>query len=82
MYWLYTLCTLVLSSGGDVVYTSNKDPSGPRVVGAGISGLSNASLDEPWQKVEKGKKAFSEIVKTPDINLTDRLFKLLSDNTR
>ncbi len=75
------VCVLILSGVGGVVYTSNQDPSGPLVMGPGVSGLSNATLDEPWQKVERGKEMFSEIIKSPDSNLTDRLLKLLSDDT-
>ena len=64
------------------MYTSNQDPSAPRQLAPGVYGLSNCLLDSPWQKVQRGKAAFTDIVSSPDSNLTDKLFKLLSDDTR
>ena len=64
------------------MYTSNQDPSTPRELGPGVYSLSNCLLDSPWQKVQRGKAVFTDIVNSPDSSLTDRLFKLLSDDTR
>ena len=76
------LKAICCSGDGGVAYRSNHDPSGSRSLGPGVYGLSNSTLDSPWHKVKRGKEMFADIVKSPDSNLTDRLLKLLSDDTR
>ncbi|XP_064404620.1 transport and Golgi organization protein 2 homolog [Halichondria panicea] len=77
----FSLITADLCGKGGVAYRSNYDPSGSRLLGPGVYGLSNSTLDSPWHKVKRGKETFADIVKSPDSNLTDRLLKLLSDDT-
>lgn len=81
--YLILKAKLICCSGkGGVAYRSNYDPSGSRLLGPGVYGLSNSTLDSPWHKVKRGKETFADIVKSPDSNLTDRLLKLLSDDAR
>ena len=61
---------------------SNRDPEGVRVLSPGVYGLSNSLIDSPWQKVDQGKKRFSDIISSPSHTLTDDLLALLSDDTR
>jgi len=44
-------------------------------LGSGVYGLSNALLDTPWPKVEKGKKDFNDLI-TRNVN-TESLLDLL-----
>lgn len=62
-------------------YFSNRDPDGaPRALEPGLYGLSNALLDTPWPKVERGRaaldKALSEGLTHP------RLLEILRDRAR
>ena len=60
---------------------SNRDPECVRVLSPGTYGLSNSLINSPWQKVDKGKKMFSDIISSPSQTLTDDLLGLLSDDT-
>eukprot|EP00043_Microstomoeca_roanoka_P002392 m.38060 g.38060 ORF g.38060 m.38060 type:complete len:305 (+) comp11455_c0_seq3:261-1175(+) len=52
-------------------------------VPAGIHGLSNASLNDPWFKVKKGKERLSELDLTqPEDELIPDLFEMLSDEEK
>jgi uncharacterized protein with NRDE domain len=48
----------------------------------GIYGLSNALLDTPWAKVERGKTALSALLKEKMDPSPEALFALLTDRTR
>ncbi|MCP4161613.1 MAG: NRDE family protein [Deltaproteobacteria bacterium] len=48
---------------------------------SGIYGVSNASIDTPWPKLEKGKKEFSQLLKDDRLNKED-FFKLLRDDSK
>jgi uncharacterized protein with NRDE domain len=61
----------------EIAYYSNR-AAGVRILKPGIYGLSNHLLDTAWQKVEKGKKALSEIISREEIE-QNKLFELLSD---
>ena len=54
---------------------------GVHPINAGIHGLSNALLDTPWPKVEKGKTKLRHLIKTNAVNSND-LFTLLYDDER
>lgn len=47
----------------------------------GTYGLSNASLDTPWPKVERGKRAFQSIVTENNLDI-EKLFTLLKDDQK
>ena len=53
--------------------------SDPRQIPAGITGLSNHLLDEPWHKITYGKQVFKNIL-SRSFRL-DTFFELLSDRT-
>jgi uncharacterized protein with NRDE domain len=60
-------------------YFSNSDGMAPRLLPAGIYGLSNARLDTPWPKVERGKALLRSLLSgdetTSDVpvSVVDRL---------
>ena len=63
-------------------YYSNRPhdhaPAKPVLLEHGFHALSNARLDTPWPKVERGKAAFMQLVRSNQIN-TDALFAMLAD---
>ena len=60
-----------------IVYVSNRgDPA--RELPPGVYGLSNASLDTPWNKVTRSKKALETLVAKQEIDV-EPLFALLAD---
>ena len=50
----YAGFNLLLTDGASLAYLSNRG-SDLRELPAGIYGLSNATLDTPWEKVERSK---------------------------
>lgn len=48
----------------------------------GYYGLSNASLDKPWPKIERGKQALADYCESHQEIDTRALFRLLGDNTQ
>jgi uncharacterized protein with NRDE domain len=51
-------------------------------LGPGIHGLSNADLDTPWPKVQRGKSALAEQLRSADTSLSPAgLLSVLSDTT-
>jgi uncharacterized protein with NRDE domain len=47
----------------------------------GVHGLSNHLLDTPWPKVEKGKKAFKNIISETTVD-TESIFAMLADSEK
>jgi uncharacterized protein with NRDE domain len=45
---------------GETLWFAGARAEAPRELGPGIYGISNASLDTPWPKVEQGKAAFTD----------------------
>lgn len=71
---------LVYSKKDDaLLYYSNVE-NHIRTLGPGIYGLSNASLNTPWPKVERGKRAFQSCI-TPEPHMAC-LFNMLNDDTK
>lgn len=70
---------LVMDAAGLYHYSNRGDDIAP--VTPGIHGLSNALLDTPWPKVERGKAALEQAVSgaAPD---PESLLNLLEDQTR
>jgi uncharacterized protein with NRDE domain len=59
----YAGFNLLAGSHGELHYCSNRmSANEPQALSPGIYGLSNGLLDEPWPKVELGKKALSEVL--------------------
>lgn len=62
-------------------YYSNRFDAEPRKLHRGIYGLSNAFLDTPWPKVEKGRRKFEDLLSDMHFS-TDSYFELLSNEER
>ncbi|MBO6576412.1 MAG: NRDE family protein [Rhodothermales bacterium] len=76
----YNGYNLIVISGGEAWYTSNRVEGQQRLAG-GVYGLSNARLDTPWPKVVRGKDRLAEALSglaatRPDL---EPLFRLLAD---
>lgn len=72
----YNGFNLLLGTPNDTFYFSNRDGT-PHSVGAGVHGMSNAQLDDPWPKVERGIARLETVLKK---DLTpDRLLDILND---
>lgn len=67
--------------GGELVWCSNRGGE-PTILSAGIHGVSNALLDTPWPKVERGKAMLATALSSPELPTTDALFAILADRTQ
>lgn len=74
----YNGFSLLLGAEGGIWFFSNRDGGGYRVE-AGIHGLSNHFLNEPWPKVERGKMWLARLIDKP-FDAEDYL-ELLADET-
>ena len=61
-------------------YYNNSDAAGPRRLAPGIYGLSNAALDTPWPKVERGKACLRALLERGDIS-HESLAGVVADRT-
>ncbi|PID34350.1 MAG: hypothetical protein CR976_00735 [Thiotrichales bacterium] len=64
---------------GAVHYLSNRNVTEITSLTAGVYGLSNATLDTPWPKVQKGKQRLTELLAAGDIE-PESLFAIMADN--
>lgn len=78
----YNGFSLLAWDGYQLVYCSNRDGAGSRVLDPGLYGLSNGTLDEPWPKVTLAKRLLATALADPDHGLQGRLFALLGDRTQ
>ena len=62
-------------------YWSNRGSGEVEKIDSGVHGLSNALLDTPWPKVERGKVALTALLAQQDVS-AESLFKLLNDQTQ
>ena len=74
----YNGFNLLLGDAGGLYYFSNYGDA-PLRLKPGLYGLSNAALDRPWPKVERGKKRLAEALARPRFAT---LFELLCDRTQ
>ena len=56
------------------------------VLDGGYYGLSNALLDTPWSKVQRGKERFAGVIQnlhptTDKQQLTEKLLEIMADDT-
>lgn len=70
---------LLFGNSHQLQHFSNRGRS-VNLLSPGIYGLSNASLDSPWPKVEKGKAAFFQLLKSAEIKPED-LLETLNDRS-
>lgn len=75
----YAGFSLLTANADSLGYTTNREDS-PRLLGAGVYGLSNATLDTPWPKLLRCRIALGELLERDAINPT-ALMKLLADTT-
>jgi uncharacterized protein with NRDE domain len=76
----YAGFNLLVADGERLAYLSNRGGS-VRELPPGVYGLSNATLDTPWEKVERSKSRLGEILANGDANDT-QLFRLLDDREK
>ncbi len=76
----YAGFNLLVTDAQRIAYLSNRG-GGMRELDAGIYGLSNATLDAPWDKVTRSKAALAALVERKALNET-HLLELLSDREK
>ncbi|MEW5735072.1 MAG: NRDE family protein [Thermodesulfobacteriota bacterium] len=77
----YNPFNLLVADGRGMFYVSSRADR-PAALPPGIHGLSNALLNTPWPKAEKGKAALAGLCARPPEGaeeLAERLFKVLGD---
>ena len=74
---LYGGFNLLASYNDEIVYWSNRGDD-PRVLPAGVYGLSNASLDTPWPKLLRSREKLDLAIAKDDISLTS-LSRIVAD---
>ena len=77
---VYAGFNLLVSDGRSLAYLSNRG-AGVRELPAGIYGLSNATLDTPWEKVERSKTRLRKLVDSGSSNETE-LLRVLGDREK
>jgi uncharacterized protein with NRDE domain len=75
----YNGFNLVVGDADGLLFYSNRDGAGIRAVVPGIHGLSNATLDTPWPKVQLGKAALARRLRGREPVDLDELVALLGD---
>lgn len=76
----YAGFNLLLTDGESLAYMSNRGGA-LQELPAGIYGLSNATLDTPWEKVERSKARLQGLIENSQVNETE-LLRLLSDRNK
>jgi uncharacterized protein with NRDE domain len=77
----YNGFNLLVGDRAGLHYFSNRW-DGPCRVAPGIHGLSNALLDTPWPKVERGRAALADLLQGRGAPDPEALFALLADRTQ
>ena len=75
----YAGFSLLACDGNSLWYVSNRGDD-PTPLAPGIYGLSNASLDTPWPKLERTRNAMANLIKEDSVNESE-VFQVLSDRT-
>jgi uncharacterized protein with NRDE domain len=70
----------VLAGDSDNIYYASNRGDAAVTLGAGVYGLSNASLDTPWTKLVRTKEALAALIAADDVS-TAALLSLLADKT-
>lgn len=75
----YSGFNLLVADAAAMHYLSNR-ADGPQEVPPGVHGLSNRLLNEPWPKVERGRRAVDGLLSENDeTRIVDALFATLAD---
>ncbi|MBK4988814.1 NRDE family protein [Pseudomonas sp. S36] len=72
----YSGFNLLVGDGQRLGYVNAREAA-PRLLGAGVYGLSNAGLDTPWPKLVKARSRLENLLETAE---PDVLLALLADN--
>ncbi len=75
----YAGVSVLAADQENICYASNRGDR-PVTLAPGVYGLSNASLDAPWSKLVRTKKALTGLIDRDDVNPTE-LLRLLADRT-
>ena len=73
----YAGFSFLAAAGDELVYCSNRGGE-PKILDAGVYGLSNASLDTPWPKLKRCRDKLADIVRENNTTLTS-LFRIVAD---
>ena len=76
----YAGFNLLVSDGNSLAYLSNRSSNFGELP-PGMYGLSNATLDTPWEKVERSKGGLRELINSNSVNETS-LMRLLADREK
>jgi len=71
---------LIFGTIDKLYYFSNRS-NGTLPISPGLYGLSNATLDTPWPKINRGKHLLKKVITNPDFPVKD-LFGILSDSQK
>lgn len=77
----YNGFNLLLGDDQGLHYYSNQEDE-PRVLGAGLYGLSNHLLNTPWPKVERGKRGLATALSRSADLVPETLWHVLGDRTQ
>ena len=72
--------SLIAGTPGGLFFCSNRGDGFSRIE-AGVHGLSNRLLDEPWPKVQRGITVLTDLLDAHESELSRALFELLGDST-
>jgi uncharacterized protein with NRDE domain len=76
----YAGFNLLVGDGHNLWHYTNSDKLAPRKLSRGIYGLSNATLNTPWPKVELGKSKLSALCQSGKLS-HDALVTIVADRT-
>lgn len=74
----YNAFNLLLSDGETLGFLNSQEGR-PRLLGPGVYGLSNGTLDEPWPKVVRGRAGFGALLEGEDDVDHEVLVRLMHD---
>jgi uncharacterized protein with NRDE domain len=74
----YAGFSLLVGDAHGLGYFCNREPGPPRLLAAGVYGLSNATLDAPWPKLVNSRAALAARIAAP-FPRADALLDLLAD---
>jgi uncharacterized protein with NRDE domain len=77
----YNGFSVLFGSARALWWFSNRSGKPAARLGAGIHGLSNGLLDEPWPKVVRGRESLASLLALPPESLADGAFRMLEDAT-
>jgi uncharacterized protein with NRDE domain len=76
----FTGFNLLVSDGQTLAYQSNRSETSGELA-PGVYGLSNATLDTPWEKVERSKNELQRLIDAGAVNETS-LLRILADKQK